>query len=72
MIQPGSNGVLTNIDEISKEALRKGSVFLIDLFNFYAHSENNLESMEEKTGRSGEADWSEQDEDNYQHDRDEL
>ena len=65
--------MLIDPDKISKAALRKGALFLIDLFTDYqADSEDNLKPPEESSRGSGGASGSEQEEKHSQQNRDEL
>ena len=71
-LQPGSNGVLTNVDQISKEMLRNGGLFLRDLFSDPALSKQFFEPSEESSEEDDEDDGSEQEGYFSQQDRDEL
>ena len=72
VIQPGSEGVLIDTDKISKAALRKGAMFLTDLFNYQTNPEDNLKPPEESSRGSGGASGSEQEGKHSQQNRDEL
>ena len=71
-IQPGSEGVLKDVDKISKAALRKGALFLADLFNYHTNSEDNLKPPEESSGGSGGTSEPEQEGHHSQQNKDEL
>lgn len=72
-LQPGSKGVLTDIDKIPNEALRKGGLFLMEVFSSHADTEYDLEqSLEERNEEGEEASESEPEWLFSQQERDEL
>ncbi len=42
-MKPGCDGILSNIDELPQDSLRRGAMFLQDLFSSQAHSEQEDE-----------------------------
>ena len=71
-LQSGSNGVLSDVDKISKETLRNGARFLMDLFSDSPPSRYNLEPLEENIEENDKAGESEKERYLSQQDRDEL
>ena len=48
-LQPGSDGILTEVGKISKVTFRKGAHFLRDIFSEIALLKHNLEPLKEKS-----------------------
>ena len=71
-LQPGSNGVLTNVDKIPKEKFRKVALDMMDLLSYHALSERKSEPLKKNDEKNHEAGESEQEGHLSQQDREEL